>query len=174
MTVPSARNSLQRAGGAQRPGQPPPQLQGTPPAVLHNQKVGTAQGYRHASLANGIAARPDGLFDEDDPVLLALVADQGASPFEKHLPGADSPYEALPQGGWITGNQACQRGVDLRLFYKGAEPGGQQYGRVVACVRFGEGASIGNGFFLTAHGGAIETVLDEATAELGKVCWWTG
>ncbi|KAK9833287.1 hypothetical protein WJX81_003342 [Elliptochloris bilobata] len=36
-------------------------------------------------------------------------------------------------------------------------------------ARLGEGASIGNGFWMTAHGGAVETLLDEATAELGKL-----
>lgn len=45
---------------------------------------------------------------------------------------------------------------------------------MLGCVRFGDGAAIGSGanrFYLTAHGGAIETVLDEATAEIGKMCF---
>lgn len=40
---------------------------------------------------------------------------------------------------------------------------------VRGAVRFGDGASIGAGHWLPAHGGAIETVLDEATAEAAKV-----
>jgi hypothetical protein len=39
----------------------------------------------------------------------------------------------------------------------------------VGAVRFGEDASIGVGFWTTAHGGAMETVLDEATAEVCKI-----
>ena len=47
------------------------------------------------------------------------------------------------------------------------EPGaGEELGALRGAVRFGDGAAIGNGFFTTAHGGAIETALDEATAEL--------
>lgn len=97
----------------------------------------------------------------------SIAAESDTWPFEKHLPGADSPYELLPQGGWITGTAAAQRGIDLRLFYK--EPASEQRGSVIGAVRFGDGASIGLGFYLSAHGGAIETVLDESTAELAKI-----
>lgn len=43
---------------------------------------------------------------------------------------------------------------------------GEQYSAIRGAVRFGDGAAIGDGFWTSAHGGAIETVLDEATAEL--------
>ena len=91
-----------------------------------------------------------------------------AWPFEKHLPGEGSPYEMLPEGGWITGAAAIERGIDLRLYYKEPEDEGI-HGWVLGAVRFGDGSSIGAGFKLPAHGGAIETVLDEATAEVGKM-----
>ena len=45
---------------------------------------------------------------------------------------------------------------------------GQQYGTIRGAVRLGDRAAIGNGFHTSAHGGCIETVLDEATAELVK------
>lgn len=43
---------------------------------------------------------------------------------------------------------------------------GETYGTIQGAVRFGDGACIGNGFWMSAHGGSIETALDEATAEL--------
>lgn len=101
-------------------------------------------------------------------MLQQLASDPELVPFEKHLPGARSSYELLPAGGWATGDAAARNGVDLRLFYRGAQEG-QPHGTVVAALRLGEGASIGQGFFLSAHGGAVETALDEATAELAKM-----
>lgn len=44
--------------------------------------------------------------------------------------------------------------------------GGEKYGTIEGAVRFGDGACIGNGYYMSAHGGSIETALDEATAEL--------
>lgn len=43
---------------------------------------------------------------------------------------------------------------------------GEAYGTIRGAVRFGDGACIGDGYFMSAHGGSIETALDEATAEL--------
>ena len=43
---------------------------------------------------------------------------------------------------------------------------GEPHGTIYGAVRFGEGACIGNGFWMSAHGGSIESALDEATAEL--------
>ena len=51
--------------------------------------------------------------------------------------------------------------------------GEQQWGTLAAAVRLGEGASIGAGSWTSAHGGAVESVLDEATAELAKMEWAT-
>jgi hypothetical protein len=144
----------------------------TPEAVKNNQRAGTAAGYKAQAKKDGIPFRPDGLFPPGDALLAQLAATPGSWPFEKHLPGAGTPYEMLPYGGWITGNAAAQRGIDLRMFYQ--EPteqsgGGNGNGTLACAVRFGDGAAIGTGnFYLSAHGGAIETCLDEATAELGK------
>ena len=101
--------------------------------------------------------RDDGLFPLNDELLSALSSEPDQWPFEKHLPGFNSPYESLPNGGWITGNAAAQRGIDLRLFYKEPQPG-SVWGQVLGAVRFGEGASIGSGFFLPAHGGAVSSL----------------
>lgn len=62
--------------------------------------------------------REAGLFPEGDPFLEKLMAQEGLHPFEKHLAGADSPYQSLPKGGWVTGNAAAENGIDLRLFYE--------------------------------------------------------
>jgi len=116
-----------------------------------------------------VIGRKHGLFSPNDPVLQRLTDDKQQWPFEKHLPGASSPYELLPDGGWVTGDAAAfHRGIDLRLFYRESNDP-QTAGNVVGAVRFGDGAAIGVGFYLSAHGGAIESVLDEATAELGKI-----
>lgn len=99
--------------------------------------------------------RKHGLFPPDDPLLLRLSALPRCWPFEKHLPGTKSPYELLPRGGWITGDAAALRGVDLRLFYQEPEEEESGPGTVWGAVRFGDGASIGEGFYLSAHGGAV-------------------
>lgn len=48
---------------------------------------------------------------------------------------------------------------------------GQAWGTLAAAARMGETASIGHGFWTPAHGGAIESLLDEATAELVMMEW---
>lgn len=45
---------------------------------------------------------------------------------------------------------------------------GETYGTIQGAVRFGDGACVGTGYYMSAHGGSIETALDEATAELAK------
>jgi hypothetical protein len=144
----------------------------TPEIVKNNQRAGTAAGYKLQAKKDGIPFRSEGLFPPGDALLAQLSGTAGCWPFEKHLPGAGSPYEILPYGGWITGNAAAQRGIDLRMFYQEFQPSSgnvNNSGNLVGAVRFGHGAAIGTGdFYLSAHGGAIETCLDEATAELGK------
>ena len=131
-----------------------------------HRRSGTAQGYREAAIATGwTAPESTSLFPTDDRLLLQYTGSPGLKKFEKHLPGETSPYEPLADGGWITGAQAItQRGIDLRLFFDTSQ------NTVVGLVRFDEAkASIGAGFGLSVHGGAIQTVLDEATAEAGKM-----
>jgi len=105
------------------------------------------------------------LYPLDDRLLHDYVTSPHLKPFEKHLPNARSPYEPLENGGFVTGREAVtQRGIDLRLFFD------ESARKVVGLVRFDErNASIGAGFGLSVHGGAIQTALDEATAEAGKM-----
>eukprot|EP00873_Tetraselmis_striata_P018893 jgi/Tetstr1/439157/TSEL_027609.t1 len=122
----------------------------------------TASAYRTQALADGIPDRPDGLFPQNCPVLAALLAD-GFVPFQKHLSALDAPNK-LVHDSWAVGNSAARAGLDLRYFYRAGAPHGELAGAVV----FGEAAKIGGAFDVGVHGGAIETALDEATAELCK------
>jgi len=129
-----------------------------------NRSCGTAEGYRAQCKKDGHGQSGTTLFPPGDALLQSLSSNPSLWPFEKHLPGYQGPYEILPKGGWITGSDAVsKRGIDLRLFYD------EDTGMVKGCVRFDSNASIGKGFSLPVHGGAIETVLDESTAEMGKI-----
>lgn len=123
----------------------------------------TSERYREVALQVGIPHRPDGLFGHGDPLLAELLED-GFLPFEKHLTGKDDLNE-LARESWATGNEACKAGLDLRYFYKPGKPHGQLAGAVI----FGDKARIGLRLSRDAHGGAIETALDEVTAELVKI-----
>lgn len=132
-------------------------IEPTPPIVRQHQIEGIASEYKAVAKQDGIPFRPHGLFPHGDKHLVELANTSSCWPFEKHLPGQKSPYEQLPQGGWITGDAAAERGIDLRLFYR--EPEGEMYGTVLGGVRFGNGAAIGSGFFLSAHGGAVRCLI---------------
>ncbi|CAL8465494.1 g5030 [Coccomyxa elongata] len=120
------------------------------------------------NLIDFLSEKPHGLFPPRDPLLKELAEDPTAHPFEKHLAGESSPYELLKHGSWTSGDEAAQAGFDMRLFYK--EKGiGEQHGSILGAARLGDRASIGNGYWMSAHGGAVESLLDEATAELGKM-----
>lgn len=136
--------------------------------LRQNQLAATPEGYRERVFAHGIPYRPHGLFSENDELLVQLARDPGLAAFEKHLPGAESSYQYLPEGGWMTGDAAASRGIDLRMFYRSSSDSASP-GTLEGAVRLGDGASIGRGFSMPAHGGAVESVLDEATAELGKL-----
>ncbi|KAL6780719.1 hypothetical protein ACKKBF_B12030 [Auxenochlorella protothecoides x Auxenochlorella symbiontica] len=149
-------------------GETPPATPTLAPSRLRtHQLAGTAAGYREQVVAHGIPSRKHGLFADDDALLLELCASPDMAAFEKHLPGEAGPYQPLPRGGWVTGDEAAARGIDLRMFYRTPAPG-EEHGSLEGVVRLGDGASIGIGFWVSAHGGAVESVLDEATAELAK------
>jgi len=131
------------------------------------------EAYRSAAIESGIAFRPHGLFPPGDALLSKLCGESHLRPFEKHLLDEEERVVAARQS-WAAGNSACASGLDLRCFIDlqsltaGGSDGDTTVGsRLSAAVRFGDAASIGNGF--SAHGGAIETSLDEATAELAKM-----
>jgi acyl-CoA hydrolase len=122
--------------------------------------------YFNAVTLAGLELRQDGLFPHNDPVLTRLSHDPHMKPFEKHLLDEEEKM-CSARKSWASGNCAAKHGLDLRCFIDERFSREDTVGaRLRAVVRFGNAASIGNG--LSAHGGAIETALDEATAELAK------
>ena len=146
-----------------------------PRAVADGQLTSCAEEYRDSALRHGIPFRPAGLFAPGDAVIREILGD-GFRPFQKHMVGLSGRQEPVAEC-WPTGNGATAHGLDLRCFHRsaaaqrgggGADDGGAAHGRLAAAVRWGDAASIGAGFWAGAHGGAIETAFDEATAELAR------
>jgi hypothetical protein len=123
----------------------------------------TSAAYRAAAVAAGIPFRPNGLFGPADAdALREMAARPGAAAFQKHLWDLDAQRWAIATDTWATGDQAsAQRGIDLRYFHIGRELHG--------LLRYSAKATIGAELLMSAHGGAVESVLDEATAELMKI-----
>jgi hypothetical protein len=150
-----------QAGGANEAVKPPQ-------ALLRAQQVVTARGYAAAALRNGIPERLCNLFPSDDPLLACLNSDPSLMPFQKHLLDGEGE-QALVEQSWAAGDSAAHHGLDMRTYLHGHTADLESGNRLTAAVRFGEGAAIGSGHWLSAHGGAISTALDEATAELVKI-----
>jgi hypothetical protein len=128
------------------------------------------EGYQKAVLRDGIPPRSNGLFPPDDE-FLSLVANNW-SPFSKGLPTPckDGSFAfTIAEHGWASGENSIGHGMDLRMFIK---PGFAEPRDLIAGVRFSDFAKIGYGRHAscggTVHGGAVETCLDEATAECAK------
>ena len=152
--------------GGGRP-QPPSAAAAAPPALLNAQTALTAEAYRRAAIAAGIPLRRHGLFPPRDAVLTRFAADGNLKPFQKHLVNACGALQ-LTHVSWPVGDDAAERGIDLRYFLdvsRGCGPGS----RLVAAVRYGRRAAIGADCYTSTHGGAIETAFDETTAELVKI-----
>ena len=120
--------------------------------------------YQAAVFATGMPDLCDGLFPPGDELLAELS--RKYRPFVKHLPqevqgGGFTFAPALE--GWVVGDPGASHGIDMRLFIA---PGTEA--KLYAALRFSDYAAIGRGFESSVHGGAVETALDEATAELAK------
>lgn len=138
-----------------------------PPALLKAQAALTAQAYLEAAVAHGIPRRRHGLFPPGDAELNKLASNKSLKPFQKHLVDEHGALK-LTQISWPVGDDAAERGIDLRYFIDTSR--GMGVGaRLVAAVRYGKRAAIGADCFTSTHGGAIETAFDEATAELAKI-----
>ena len=147
-----------------------------------------ASMYRDAALSHGIPDRPHGLYPTDDPLIKELTKDKTMLPFEKHIMFWDTPN---PIGkpdvkriclhadeGFTHGNSACiGRGLDFRYYWDSIHL------KVVAAVRYSR-AAVGGWSSLAStdsqdesppwantlvHGGCVEAVLDELTAEVMKI-----
>ena len=120
--------------------------------------------YQEAVIAAGIPDLAEGLFPPDDPLIKRLSAKY--KPYIKALacPTADGGVGFHPvETGWVVGNNAAAHGIDLRLFIS---PGSER--KLWGALRYSDNAMIGRGFQTSIHGGAVETALDEATAECAK------
>eukprot|EP00995_Heteronema_vittatum_P004514 NODE_1701_length_907_cov_232.231935_g1184_i0.p2 GENE.NODE_1701_length_907_cov_232.231935_g1184_i0~~NODE_1701_length_907_cov_232.231935_g1184_i0.p2 ORF type:complete len:268 (+),score=86.71 NODE_1701_length_907_cov_232.231935_g1184_i0:58-804(+) len=122
----------------------------------------TFHDYRNVTAKGGIPVRPNGLFPPDDPLLMALVKDPLAHPYQKHLLGQDGELQMATKG-WIATDTAAAHGLDLRYFWH--EKKSKQ---LLGVVRFGSLAKMGADQPCTIHGGAIMSVLDEMAAEVVK------
>ena len=97
-----------------------------------------------------------------------IAAEPGLLPFQKQLLDGSGTLRCA-EVSWPVGDDAAARGIDLRYYTQGPGPSLGERATLVAAVRFGYRAGIGGeGFFLSAHGGAVESVFDETTAELVK------
>ena len=148
---------------------PPPEPDNFPenmPKVSEElaERLLTVEAYREAAFANGIPFRPNGLFPMNDPLLTQLSSDPGCHAFQKNVLGFDEDGEPtyVPADSFAHGDGGAANGVDLRCFYRPATR------TVVAAFRLGSRAAIAHHMYTTAHGGSIETVLDETTAEVVK------
>ncbi len=125
------------------------------------------KGYQEQVLRDGIPPRMAGLFPPGDELLSELVS-VGWRPATKGLPHPTKDGGVVfttAERGWACGEGALEHGFDLRWFIME----GLEDRTLSAAVRFSEEAMIGRGIPSTSvHGGAVETCLDEATAELAK------
>ena len=132
-----------------------------------NSHADAAKDYRSHVFAHGIPFRKHGLFPLDDALLTELSLDASLRPFQKAIPGGERGKFASCES-WAVGDEAAQRGLDLRYFYREAVSGQSLYPKLVAVARVGDSGAIGIDTWTLAHGGCIETILDECTAELVK------
>lgn len=142
--------------------------------------------YRDAAVTRGIPARPHGLFPVDDPLIQEYTKQRKTLlPFEKHIlywdqadgsPAKDGAARCALHAdeGFTHGDSACVgRGLDFRYYWDSVSL------KVVAAVRYSR-AAVGGwscaedeisppwGSTLV-HGGCIESVMDELTAEVMKI-----
>ena len=128
--------------------------------------MGDLKGYQAQVIRDGIPQRRAGLFPPNDD-FLNMLGNLGWKPCTKGLPHrtVDGGYEfATAEGSWVAGEHAIEHGMDLRWFIKE----GFEDQTLTAAVRFSADAMVGRGLATSIHGGAVETCLDEATAELAK------
>lgn len=119
-------------------------------------------------LAYGTPAREDwSLFSHDDPVLKR--AQSNRAPYHKHLLSKteDGKFTFKPTtNGWTIGANAARSGFEYRAFFEVGTAQKKTFG----AARFSDSARAdANGFDDYIHGGAIQTLLDEATAECSMI-----
>lgn len=138
--------------------------------AMLNKHEDAAADYRRHVFKTGIPFRKHGLFPMRDALLMELSRDNSLRAFQKATPGLGRGVFVTCES-WAVGDDAAKRGLDLRYFYRErARTGSSEYPELVGVARVGDTGAIGVHTYNLAHGGCIETILDEATAELVK-CW---
>lgn len=165
----AAKPASTQPGGAAEPNPEEDDWKNAPQAYHDGLAKVTCEDYQRIALAEGIPDRPHGLFPPNDPVLAKLAKTRGLKPFQKCCVGGSGQLE-LVNDSWGVGNEACVKGIDLRYFLDVSTIDNPEGNRLVGAVRFADTTAIGTGFWTSAHGGAVETVLDEITAEIVKIC----
>ncbi|OUS43050.1 hypothetical protein BE221DRAFT_176046 [Ostreococcus tauri] len=132
-----------------------------------NSHEDAARDYRRHVFTTGIPFRRHGLFPCDDRVLTMMSLDASLKPFQKAIPGPKRGTFVTCES-WAVGDEAARRGLDLRYFYREASRGSNEHPELVGVARVGDSGAIGTNTWTLAHGGCIETILDETTAELVK------
>jgi acyl-coenzyme A thioesterase PaaI-like protein len=144
---------------------------------LTDRDIKKADMYRDMAFTTGHFPRDVGdLFPVDDKHLRALHKTKHCLPFEKHLllwndDEKNGPKVVKhPPEGFTHGSSAALRGVDMRFFWDASNL------KVVGALRYSLAAVIGwrhddkeNWSSGLVHGGCVELVLDELTAEVMKV-----
>jgi len=138
-----------------------------PEIIVMNSLDSTPEDYRKAAFSSGIPFRPNGLFPARDSLLTKLSTDENFFAFMKHVP-CEKPHDfVIANGCWASGDNAAKAGLDVRHFYRYPQQG-FEHGELHGAVRAGDGAAICYHGYTTAHGGSVETILDECTAEIAK------
>ena len=141
----------------------------------------TPARYRAAWRYYGVPFRSNGLFPLHDRLLTELAADPNLRAFQKnvlsyHETNADVSLAFEVAESWAHERRRVpsragpavllsRNARDETGWFPPKPPTGPS---LTAAFRLGDGAAIGRCAFTNAHGGSIETVLDEATAELVK------
>ncbi len=154
------------------PTAPPVAPAARPPAPLPIKVWATDEGvkrFREVILAFGAPEHGTwSLFPVDDPVLQSARGSR--APYFKHTlhKASSGGFEFKPTSlGWTVGEKAARAGLEYRAFF---DPLAPQSRSTHGAVRFSEGARADAGSFDDyVHGGAIQTLLDEVTAECAMI-----
>mmetsp|Transcript_142633 Transcript_142633/g.251775 ORF Transcript_142633/g.251775 Transcript_142633/m.251775 type:complete len:595 (-) Transcript_142633:90-1874(-) len=132
----------------------------------------TLEDYQTAAVALGHGDVSTGLIDGDtDLVFLAFENE----PHLKRIPNVNKMNaKAYSQSNWTAGPTAFSIGLDIRMWWDTSiqpEEGSVVGKRIVCAVRFGNPPciQIAKGAISGIHGGAIQSVMDEITAQCVRI-----
>jgi len=132
----------------------------------HNFSIEDVSVYQKTAALLGHGRRSISLFDEaNDAVLATLDRDSNMLP----IPNVNlREGQCCVNENWTSGNAAAGIGLDIRMYANMASQASSCVGcQIVCAVRFGNNPGIGvrPGAASGVHGGAIQSVMDEITAQ---------